>query len=80
MSCLKVTLGKYCRMEKTEVALLVLLLGLCLSGLLGATVQRTQFCRVGAISDIFFIGDWNRFRAWMLATATAILGTQITHM
>ena len=35
---------------------------------------------MGAISDIFFIGDWNRFWAWMLAIATAILGTQILHM
>ena len=80
MSCLKVTLGKYCRMEKTEVALLVPLLGLCFGGLLGATVQRTQFCKMGAISDIFFIGDWNRFWAWVLAIATAILGTQTLHM
>jgi len=80
MSCLKVTLGKYCRMEKTEVALLVPLLGLCLGELLGATVQRTQFCTMGAISDIFFIGDWNRFWAWVLAISTAILGTQTLHM
>jgi uncharacterized membrane protein YedE/YeeE len=59
---------------------LVPLLGFGLGGLLGATVQRSQFCTMGAISDIFFIGDWNRFRAWMVAIATAILGTQILHI
>ena len=67
-------------MDSIEVGFLVPLLGFGLGGLLGATVQRSQFCTMGAISDIFFIGDWNRFRAWMLAIATAILGTQILHM
>lgn len=63
-------------MDEIDVGLLVPLLGLVLGGLLGATAQRTQFCTMGAISDVFFIGDWNRFRAWMLAIATAVLGTQ----
>jgi len=67
-------------MDYIEVAIFVPLLGFGLGGLLGVTVQRSQFCTMGAISDIFFIGNWNRFRAWMLAIATAILGTQILHM
>ena len=67
-------------MDNIEIALLVPLLGFGLGGLLGATVQRSHFCTMGAISDAFFIGDWNRFRAWMLAIATAILGTQILHI
>ncbi len=67
-------------MEDIDITVLVPLLGFGLGGLLGAVAQRTQFCTMGAISDIFFIGDWNRFRAWMLAIATAILGTQILYM
>ncbi len=67
-------------MDNIEVALIVSLLGFALGGLLGATIQRSQFCTMGAISDVFLIGDWNRFRAWMLAIATAILGTQILHI
>ncbi|NQV98529.1 MAG: YeeE/YedE family protein [Rhodospirillales bacterium] len=63
-------------MDQIDSAVLVPLLAFGLGGLLGATAQRTQFCTMGAISDVFFIGDWNRFRAWMLATATAIVGTQ----
>ena len=35
---------------------------------------------MGAISDAVFMGDYNRFRAWMLAIAVAILGTQALHM
>ncbi|CAA7612458.1 YeeE/YedE family protein [Magnetospirillum sp. SS-4] len=42
----------------------------------GWTAQKTNFCTMGAISDIVFMGDWRRFRAWMLAVAVAIIGTQ----
>lgn len=45
----------------------------------GATAQRTNFCTMGALSDIVFMGDWRRFRAWMLAVAVAILATQGLH-
>lgn len=43
----------------------------------GATAQRTNFCTMGALSDIVFLGDWRRFRSWMLAIAVAILATQV---
>lgn len=42
----------------------------------GATAQRTNFCTMGALSDIVFMGDWKRFRSWMLAVAIGILATQ----
>ena len=45
----------------------------------GATAQRTNFCTMGALSDIVFMGDWRRFRAWMLAVAVAMIGTQSLH-
>lgn len=56
----------------TQVAALAFLLG----GLFGATAQRTNFCTMGALSDVVFIGDWNRFRAWMLAIAVAMVSSQ----
>ncbi|MFN4063085.1 MAG: YeeE/YedE family protein [Parazoarcus communis] len=37
--------------------------------------NKTHFCTLGAVSDVINIGDWNRARMWMLAIATAILGT-----
>jgi uncharacterized membrane protein YedE/YeeE len=45
----------------------------------GATVQRTNFCTMGAISDLVLMGDGRRFRAWTLAIAVAIIGTQALH-
>jgi uncharacterized membrane protein YedE/YeeE len=45
----------------------------------GATVQRTNFCTMGAISDLVLMGDGRRFRAWILAIAVAILGTHGLH-
>ncbi|MCC6776523.1 MAG: YeeE/YedE family protein [Hyphomicrobiales bacterium] len=45
----------------------------------GATVQRTNFCTMGAISDLVLMGDGRRFRAWVLAMAVAIIGSQALH-
>jgi len=45
----------------------------------GATAQRTNFCTMGALSDIVFMGDWRRFRAWMLALSVAMVGSQALH-
>jgi uncharacterized membrane protein YedE/YeeE len=63
-------------MEEISVNSLVALWGLGIGLVLGATVQRTNFCAMGAISDVLLMGNWNRFRAWMLAIAVAIVGTQ----
>lgn len=45
----------------------------------GFTANRTNFCTMGAISDIVFMGDWNRMRAWMLALAVGLISTQSMH-
>lgn len=42
----------------------------------GGVANRTNFCTMGAISDIVFMGDWRRMRAWLLAIAVAIVTTQ----
>ncbi len=41
----------------------------------GAVASRTNFCTLGAVSDILNMGDWSRMRMWLLAIAVAILGT-----
>ena len=66
-------------MEEMPVTTLVALCGFGLGLVFGATVQRTDFCTMGAISDIVLMGQWNRFRAWILAIAVAILGSQALH-
>jgi uncharacterized protein len=50
--------------------------GLLIGLALGAIVFRTNFCAMGSISDMMSFGDTRRFRAWLLAGATAIIGTQ----
>ena len=48
-----------------------------ISVILGAIVNKTNFCTMGAVSDMVNIGDYGRFRAWILAIAVAILGVSI---
>jgi uncharacterized membrane protein YedE/YeeE len=50
--------------------------GLIIGMIFGAIVQRTNFCTMGSLSDMLNFGDSRRFRAWLLATGTAIAGTQ----
>ncbi|MHC5021225.1 MAG: YeeE/YedE family protein, partial [Planctomycetota bacterium] len=66
--------------EEMEITTVVGWTGLVIGLLFGATAQRTNFCTMGAISDVVFMEDWNRFRAWMLAIAVAILGSQALHL
>ena len=40
----------------------------------GVVAQRSNFCTMGAISDIVNIGDWTRMRMWLFAIGIAILG------
>jgi hypothetical protein len=55
--------------------LVLVLSGLVIGALFGAVVQRTNFCSMGAISDAVALGDKKRLRAWLLAIAVAIIGT-----
>jgi uncharacterized protein len=45
----------------------------------GIVAQRSNFCTMGAVSDIVNIGDWTRMRMWLMAIAVALLGTQALH-
>jgi uncharacterized membrane protein YedE/YeeE len=40
----------------------------------GAVGNKTQFCTMGAVSDVVNMGDWNRMRMWLLAIAVATAG------
>lgn len=66
-------------MDEIPVHVVVATLGFALGAVFGATAQRTNFCTMGSISDMVLMGDLNRFRAWMLAIAVAILGSQALH-
>ncbi|PLX38122.1 MAG: YeeE/YedE family protein [Hyphomicrobiales bacterium] len=63
-------------MEDLSVTTTVAIAGFIIGLVFGAIVIRTNFCTMGAISDMMSFGDWRRFRAWLLAAATAIVGAQ----
>ncbi|VAW72641.1 Lipocalin-related protein and Bos/Can/Equ allergen [hydrothermal vent metagenome] len=45
--------------------------------ILGAVVNKTNFCTMGAVSDVVNIGDSGRMRAWVFAMVIAIVGVMI---
>ncbi|MDH3353662.1 MAG: YeeE/YedE family protein [Chromatiales bacterium] len=45
--------------------------------IMGAVVNKTNFCTMGAVSDWVNMGDMSRMRAWFLAMAVAMLGVSI---
>lgn len=57
-----------------QVVILVIVSGFMLAFVFGAVAQKTDFCTMGAISDIVNMGDWSRMRMWLLAIAVAIAG------
>ncbi len=62
----------------SQNAPLVLALGGFLIGFaFGAVVYRTNYCAMGSLSDIHTVGDWRRFRAWVLAATTALIGATL---
>ena len=48
-----------------------------ISVILGVVVNKTNFCTMGAVSDMVNMGDFGRFRAWLLAIAVATIGVSI---
>jgi uncharacterized protein len=48
--------------------------GFALAFVFGVIANKTNFCTMGALSDIVNMGHWNRMRMWLLAIAVAVLG------
>ncbi len=60
-----------------EITKTMLMWGFIIAAVMGAVVNKTNFCTMGAVSDVVNIGDTGRMRAWVFAMATAILGVFI---
>ncbi len=45
-----------------------------LGAVFGVVANKTNYCSMGAVSDLVNIGDTGRLRAWMLAVALALAG------
>lgn len=54
---------------------IVILGGFVLAFVFGAVSSKTNFCTMGAISDIVNMSHWGRMRMWLLTIAVAIMGT-----
>ena len=59
----------------SNLGLIVFLGGFAIAFVFGAVANRTNFCTMGAVSDVVNMGSWGRMRMWLLAIAVAILGT-----
>ena len=47
---------------------------LAITFVLGAVMQKTGFCTMGAVSDVFIMSSWGRLKQWFLAIGIAIIG------
>ncbi len=41
---------------------------------LGFIIQRTHFCTMGSIADVFLMQDWTRAMQWVVATCVTLIG------
>jgi uncharacterized membrane protein YedE/YeeE len=63
--------------ELQPIARTIVWWGFGLGFIFGFFANKTNFCTMGAVSDVVNMGDWGRMRAWLLTIAVAILGTNL---
>ncbi|MDD5240210.1 MAG: YeeE/YedE family protein [Sulfuricella sp.] len=62
-------------MAASNLATTIAWWGFGLGSVFGFIANKTNFCTMGAVSDVVNMGDWGRMRAWLLAIAVAMIGT-----
>ena len=69
------------RVEDFELATVhyVAASGFVLAAVFGFVANKTNFCTMGAVSDLLHMGSRGRLGAWFFAMGLAILGTQGLH-
>lgn len=63
----------------TNLAQWVVWGGFALAFVFGIVASKTNFCTMGAISDVVNMAHWGRMRMWLLAIAVALAGTSLLH-
>jgi uncharacterized membrane protein YedE/YeeE len=64
-------------MEVSSLNSTVVWSGLGLGAAFGYIASKTNFCTMGAISDVVNMEHWGRMRAWLLAMAIAMIGVNV---
>jgi uncharacterized protein len=64
-------------MESTTAHMVSLVIGggFAIAFIFGWVAAKTNFCTMGALSDVVNMGHWGRVRMWLLAIAVALVGT-----
>jgi uncharacterized protein len=65
--------------ETADLAARVVWGGFGLALILGFVAAKTNFCTMGAISDVVNMEHWGRMRMWLLAIAIAMLGSNLLY-
>ncbi|HMO44991.1 MAG TPA: YeeE/YedE family protein [Rubrivivax sp.] len=60
-----------------QVVTLVVAGGFAIAFVFGFVAAKSNFCTMGALSDIVNMGHWGRMRMWLLAVAVAVAGTAL---
>lgn len=61
-------------MDASSLTTLIVWWGFGLGIVFGFIANKTNFCTMGAVSDVVNMGHWGRMRAWLLAMAVAMIG------
>lgn len=64
-------------MEATTLTTTIVSAGFGLGVVFGYIANKTNFCTMGAISDVVNMEHWGRMRAWLLAIAVAMVGVNL---
>ncbi len=65
--------------EAMSPATIVVWGGFVLAFVFGAVANKTNFCTMGAISDVVNMEHWGRARMWLLAIVVAMIGANLLH-
>jgi uncharacterized protein len=65
--------------EAINPAAMVIWGGFVLAFIFGAIANKTNFCTMGAISDVVNMEHWGRMRMWLLAIAVAVIGANLLY-
>jgi len=65
--------------EGMNPATLVVWGGFVLAFIFGAVANKTNFCTMGAISDVVNMEHWGRMRMWLLTIAVAVIGANLLY-